>query len=134
MLHIESLILNLFLLVLKFPLNLSLDAGHKRGRFSKTLLKKSLKFLLSKGDGTITFNLGLVLLSVEVDSILEKQGYKKDVLEICSTDYVKIVLVLLAEVVVLYIGATFIQVGILGLKSHILENKICLVIFLAFNK
>ena len=68
----ESLILNFLLLVLEISLDFSPDIGHKRGGFSETLPEKSLKFVLNKRAGTIIFNLGLMLLLVEVDLISEE--------------------------------------------------------------
>ena len=64
-----SPILNLLLLVLGIALDFSPDIGYKSGRFSKTLPKKSLEFVPSRGTGTVIFNLGLVLLPAEVNPI-----------------------------------------------------------------
>lgn len=72
MLQVKSLILNFFLLVLGIPLDFGPDAGHKSGRFSKILYRKSLKFVLSKKNDAIAFNLDFVLLPAEVDLIPEK--------------------------------------------------------------
>lgn len=69
MLQVKSPILKLLLLVLKIPLDFSLDASYKSNRFSKTLPEKSLEFVSSGRNGIIAFNLGLVLLLAEVDSI-----------------------------------------------------------------
>lgn len=63
--------------MVKVLLDLSSDAGYKSGRFSKTLLEKSLEFVPSKRDSTFTFNLGLVLLLAEVNLISEEQVLKK---------------------------------------------------------
>lgn len=82
-------------------LDLSLDASYKRGRFSKTLLEKSLKFLLSEGDSAVTLYLSLILLLAEVDLVSKKQGYKEDALVIHGSSHVKIVFILLKKVVVL---------------------------------
>lgn len=68
----KSPILNLFLPVLRILFNLNPDAYHKGGRFSKVLPKKYLKFVLSKKNGIIIFNLDLVLLPIKVDLILKK--------------------------------------------------------------
>lgn len=68
----ESPILNLFLLVLGIPLNLSLDANHKSGKFTKVLPKKGLEFILNRRNNIIAFKLGLMLLPMEVNLILEK--------------------------------------------------------------
>lgn len=72
MLQVGSLILNLLLLLLKIPLDLSTDISHKGSGFSKTLVKKNLEFVLNKGPVTVTFKLDFVLLPVEVDFVLEK--------------------------------------------------------------
>lgn len=110
------------------------NANHKGSRLSKVLLEKSLKFVLSKKDGIVIFNLGLILLLVKVDSILEKQGCKKNALRAHVIGYVKIVLALLTKVVVLNIKGTIAQVGILGLESPIPECKVWFDVFLVFNK
>lgn len=67
-----SLILNLLLLVLRIPLDLSLDAGHKGSGFSKTLIEKGLEFVQNRGPSTVIFNLNLVFLPVELDLVLEE--------------------------------------------------------------
>lgn len=70
----KSLDLNFLLLVLRIPLDLSLNADHKQYKFSETLPEKGSKFFPSRKDSTIAFNLSLMLLQAEVDSITEKQG------------------------------------------------------------
>lgn len=80
-----------FLLVLRILLNLSPNIDQKQSRFSKTLC---FKFVLSKKDNTIAFNLSFVLLSAEVDLIQKKQGFKKDTFKACDTDRIKIILLL----------------------------------------
>lgn len=80
----------------------SSDAYYKYNRFFKTLLEKSLEFVLYKKDGIIVFNLSLVLLPAKIDLITEKQNCKKDTFRDCGTNYVKIILALLAKVVALY--------------------------------
>lgn len=69
--------MNLLLLVLKIPLDLSLDASHENNGFSKALLKKDLKFIPIRRDGTIAFNLDLMLLPAGVDPISKEQGCKR---------------------------------------------------------
>lgn len=108
MLQVKSLILNLFLLMLRILLDLSPDANHKGGRFSKTLPEKSLEFVLIRGDDTIIFNLDLVLLAVKVASILEEQNYKRNMLKTRNIGRVKMVLALSTKIVVLHIRATII--------------------------
>ena len=98
----RNLILYFLLLVLGIPLNLCLNIGYKQGGFSKTLPKRGLKFVSNRGDGTIVFNLSLVLFPADVDSIMEKQRRKRDKLVACDIGRVKIILVLLTKVVALY--------------------------------
>lgn len=43
----RSLILHFFLLILRVLFNFALDAIYKCGEYSKTLLKKKLKFVLN---------------------------------------------------------------------------------------
>lgn len=69
------------------------------------MLKKGLKFVLSKKDGTIVFNLSLVLLPIKVDPISEKQGCKRDALVARGISCVEIIFVLLTKVInTLYIN------------------------------
>lgn len=68
----KNLILNYFLLLLRISLNLSSYAGHKSGRFFKTLSKKDLEFVSSRRDGIVAFNLGLVLSPMNL--ILSKRN------------------------------------------------------------
>lgn len=103
MLQVRSLILYFFLLVLEISLNFCLDIGHKRDKFSKILLEKDLKFILNKGDGTVMFNLSLVLLLVEVDFILAKQGCIRHAFVVCHIGHIKIILALSTEVITFYI-------------------------------
>ena len=91
------------LLVLGIPLNLGLDASYKRGGFSKTLLKKSLEFVLNKGNGIVTFNLSFVLLLAKVNPISKKRGCKRDAFVACSFGRIEMVLTLLTKIIALYI-------------------------------
>lgn len=89
--------------MLRILFDFYLDISYKWYKFSETLLEKGIQFVPSKGSGIIALNLGFILLLAEVDPILKKQGYKKDVLVACSTSRIKIVLVLLTKVVALYL-------------------------------
>lgn len=104
----ESPILNFFLLILRIPFNLSQDIGYKVGRFFKILLEKSLEFVSNKKDGTVTFNLGLILFLAEVDLISEKQGCNKNALKTHSIRCLEILFALSIEVITLFVGATII--------------------------
>lgn len=99
----KSPILYFLLLILKISLNLNLDTNYKYSRLSKTLPEKGLKFILNKKNGTIAFNLSLVLLPVKIDLISEKYGSKKKVLIAFGTSRIKIVFVLPTKVLALYI-------------------------------
>lgn len=98
-----DLILYFFLLVLGILLSLNLDTCHKQGKFSETLLKKSLKFVINTMDSTIVFNLGLVLLPAEVNSSPEKQGCKRDAFVDYGNSRIEMIFALLTKVIALYI-------------------------------
>lgn len=72
MLQVEDPILYFLLLVLGILLNLGLDIRHKQDRFSKTLPEKGLKFVPNRKRSTVFLNLGLILLLVKVNLILDK--------------------------------------------------------------
>lgn len=134
MLQIKSLILNSLLLVLEILLTFGLDIGHKQDGFSKTLIKKSLKFVPNRREGTIAFNLSFVLLLAKVDPIPEEQDCKRDVLVARGTGCIKIVFALLTEVIIFYMQVFLVQIRVPGLKNSILEGDVYLIMFLAFNK
>lgn len=104
----KSLILNFLLLVLRILLDFCPNANYKDGRFSKALLEKNLKFVPSRRVGNVALNLSLVLLLAEVDSILEKQSYKRDTLRAHGTGRIKIILGLSIKVVALHVGPTMV--------------------------
>lgn len=99
-----SHILNLLLLVLRIPLYFFPNASYKGNKFFDALSEKNLEFVPSRRDGTIAFNLDIVLLQAEVDSIPEKKGCKIDALGTCGITSVKIIFALLTKVAVLYVG------------------------------
>lgn len=82
-------------------LNFTSDTSYKRSRFSKTPLKKSLEFVLSGKYSTIIFNFSFVLLVAEVNFILNKQCFKKNVFVTDNFSHIKIVFILLIKIVVL---------------------------------
>lgn len=120
--------------MLRIPYNLNLDISNKNSRFFKVLLKKSFEFGLNKTDGIIAFILSLMLLSIEVDPIPEKQSYERDALKTYGTNHVKIVLVLLTKVVAFYIRATIVQVKVLSVMRYILKCGICFIMFSTLSK
>lgn len=94
--------------MLRILLNFYLNIGYKKGWFSKILLKKGLKFVTSREDGTIIFNLSFVLLPVKINLVVEEQSHKKDALVAHVIGYVKIIFALLTKVVAFYIKASII--------------------------
>lgn len=88
--------------------DLSPDISYKISGFFEILLEKGLKFVLSREDGTVTFNSGFILLLAEVDLIPKKQGCKENALETRSISRLEILLTLSTEVVTLFVGATII--------------------------
>lgn len=103
--QVKSSVLYFFLLILQVSFDFSLDIVNKCNGFSKTLLEKSLESVLYKKNNPVPLNLSFILLLAKVNSISEKQSYKKDELVIFDTNYVKIMLTLLTKVVLLHIQA-----------------------------
>lgn len=99
----RSLILYFFLLVLEVLFNLIPDIVYKYSKFSKNLLKKSLKFFSSGEKGLITFNPGLILLPAEVNLILEEQSYKRYAFVTLGFSDFEIVFALLIKVVIFHV-------------------------------
>lgn len=77
-----------------------------------------------------------MLLLVEVNLILEKQGCKKDTFIAYATGCVKRILALLIKIIALYMQALIIQVEVFGLKEMVVKRSayLKLAIFLVFNK
>lgn len=75
-----------------------------------------------------------MLLAIEIYSIIEKQGCKKDALGARGTGYIKMIFALSIKVVAFYMEATIIQVDVLGVKGPICRCIVCFAIFLALNK
>lgn len=97
-----SLVLYLFFLVLQVFFYLSLDVYYKRNKFFKTLLEKSFKFISSKKDSIFAFHSSFILLSAEINAIVEKKNCKKDALMSCSIGCIKIIFTLSIEVIAFY--------------------------------
>lgn len=111
-----------FLLVLEVFFDLISNVVYKYDRFSETLLEESLEFVSFEKNNPVLLNYSFVLLAVEIDSILEKQSCKKDVFMVHGIGHVKIILILSAKVITLYMQACIIQVGVLGLKKTITKS------------
>ena len=72
MLQVKGPILYFLLLVLEIPLDLGSDVSFKQGGFSETLPEEGLKFVPSRRDGIVAFNLRFVLLPAEINPISEE--------------------------------------------------------------
>ena len=107
---------------------------YKCSRFSMTLLKESFEFVLCESSNPVLLNLNLVLLSAEVNLILEEQNCKRDALVACGIGCIEIIFTMLTKVVTFYIQAFIIQVGLTGLKVFLLRGGVCLAKFLVFDK
>lgn len=90
-------------MILKILLNFSPDVYYKYDRFSKTLPKKSFKFVLIKKNDIFAFNLSFILLLVEINLISKKQSYKNDMFIAYNIGYIKIIFILLTKIVAFYI-------------------------------
>ena len=114
--------------MLRIPLDFSPDASYKRGGFSETLLEEGLKFVPSRGNGIVAFNLSFVLLSVEVNLVSKEQGYKRDAFVACSSSRIKII--------ARHMQAPIVKIGISGFKKIIVGygTYLKLAMFLAFNE
>lgn len=117
-------------------LNLSSDASYKQSKFFKILPEKNFKFISSRENSIITFNLSFVLLLVKVDLILKKKSCKENVFMACSTSCVKIIFTLLTKIIAFYIQAFILQVEIFDFEKASAKCKDCLklVILLALDK
>ena len=122
------------MLVFGIPLDLDPDASYKQGRFSKTLLKKGLEFVPSRGDGIIAFNLSFILLPAEVNPISEEEDCKEDAFVAYGSGRVKMILILLIEIIALHMRAAIIKVRVPDLESSIPGDGVRLAMFLTFDK
>lgn len=107
-LQVKNLVLYFFLLILKIIFNFSLDTGYKCGRFFKTLLEKSFKFVLNWRDCIVMFISSFILLLTKVNLILERLYCKIDAFMAHCTSRIEIILVLLIAIVAFYIRALII--------------------------
>lgn len=108
---------------MQIPLNFSPDASYKYYIIFKILPKKSFEFFLNNENYIITFYLSFMLLLIKVDLIVEKQSRKKDGFGACSTGYIKIILILLIEIIVLHMQILIIDVKVLALEDQSLSVK-----------
>lgn len=68
----RSPILYFFLFILEVLFNLSSDTIYEQDRFSKTLSKNSLEFVLSKRVNLVLLLHGIMLLPLEFESITDE--------------------------------------------------------------
>lgn len=92
---------------------------------SKTLLKKSFKFVPNRENNIVMFNLSFLLLSVKFNTILEKKSHQKDVIVACGIGHINIILALLIEIIALYIQAFIVQIRVAVHKKSISGCGIC---------
>lgn len=82
--------------------DLSLDADHKQDKFIKTLSKKGLEFVPSRSNSTVTFDLGFILLPVEIDLVAKECRHKRYAFRAYRIGYIEMILKLPIKIVVLY--------------------------------
>lgn len=68
--------------------NFDLVANYKQSKFSKTMLEKSLKFILTKEDRIATFDMNYVLLLAKINLVSKKQSCKGDALILYGFDHI----------------------------------------------
>ena len=134
MLQVRGPILYFLLLVLGIPLGLRPDASHEQGGFSKTLPKKGLEFVSSRGDGIVAFYLSFVLLPAEVNPISEERGREGDAFMARGSGRVEMILTLSIEIIALHVRALIVKVGVPGLEGSIPGGGVRLAMFLALDK
>ena len=115
MLQVKSPILYFLLLVLEIPLDLGPDVSYEQGRFSETLPKEGLEFVLSKQLNIVVFNLHFVLLPAKINPVSEKRGRKRDAFMARSSGRVKMILTPSTKVIALYMQAFIVKLGVSGL-------------------
>ena len=134
MLQIRGPILYFLLLVLRIPLDLGPDASYEQSRFFETWPEKDFKFVPSRKDSIVTFNLSFVLLQAEINPVLEERGCKRDAFMAHGSGCVEMILILSKEIIAFYMQAPIVKVGVPSLKGSIPGGGVCLAMFLALNK
>ena len=92
-----------FLLILGVFFNLIPDAIYKCGRFSKTFLEKSFKFILYKGVGFVSLSSSLILLPLKINPLTKEEACKKYAFIAFSFSRFEIVPIFPAKVVVFHV-------------------------------
>lgn len=59
---------------------------------------------------------------------------KENVLIVCGSGFIKIVLTLLTKIIAIYLQAFIAKFESLGLENSIPRGEVCLAMFLVFNK
>lgn len=70
----KKLNLRLFLTNIESFFDFIISVVYKQRKFSETFPQKTFRFNLRQKDGQVAFDLRLVLLPIEIDLILKKQG------------------------------------------------------------
>ena len=104
------LINHLFKLVLSIFSDGFSDTVDKSLKFSQTSTNKSLELFSCDRNGSLTIYFLLVLLPLEQNSVLKKGGGKRYLIMFFDHSSGKVVFILMAEVIALYIGLTAIQI------------------------
>lgn len=91
-------------MVLEITLNFDSDAGYKEDRFFKILSKKSLKFVLSRGNSIVALDLGFIILLVEIDLIANKRSCKKYMLRTRDISCIEMIFILPTIIIAFHIG------------------------------
>lgn len=130
MFKVRSSILYFLLLILIVLPNLISDDIYKQPKVFVTLLEEGLKFILGQKilDGLI---LQLVLIPAKASPVIKEKSGKEYLIKASGTDGGKIILTLLAEVVILYVGFFIIEVWESGFeqtfsKTQFQTTRLCL--------
>lgn len=117
MFQIKNSVLYYFLLVLEVPFNITSDAVYKLGRVSKAFPQKDLKFILHKEFSIVTFEINVMLVSVEVRYFSKIYGGKKDAFVVFSPNNLEIIFAILTKIKVLYVQVFKYNSKFLALKG-----------------
>ena len=80
------------------------------------MTKEGLELLLSDRDCALSFILPLILLSTEVDMVMQEEYWKKNTVGALGSSGGKVILILLAKVIIFYVRLTTIDVRWSGLQ------------------
>lgn len=115
--------------MIKIILNFYLNAYYKQNKFFKILSKKNLKFISSRRNNIVTFNLSFILLLTKVNSNSKKYINKKEIFITRDFTYIKMIFILFKKIVIFYIEDYVLKIRFLSYNSSILKYKVYLKIF-----